>query len=444
MLELDSPDFRISRQLRLDTLVRLRWLAIAGQSIAIFVVGYVLGFPLAIMECSALIACSVALNIYLTFAYPATHRLDINPALAMLLYDSMQLAGLLYLTGGLTNPFSVLMSAPVVISATALPARHTMLLAAFSVIAVSFMMFYHRPLPWLPEGSFTIPVVFKVGVWISVVLNILFTSIYAWRVADEARKLAGALAATELVLQREQHLTALDGLAAAAAHELGTPLATIALVAKEMEKTAGPNSDFAEDIRLLRSQSERCREILRQLTSLSSENGGPLASLSLSALVEEAAQPHRGFEVEVTLLPGPGQGREPVTVRNPGLIYGLGNLIENAVDFARSKVEIGWHYDSENVSIEIVDDGPGFRADVLDRIGEPYVSFRPDRERPAAGGGLGLGLFIAKSLLERTGASVRFTNSERRDRGATVTVSWSRTTFEQSDPQQFALREMHG
>src|SRR5690606_24426774 len=140
---------------------------------------------------------------------------------------------------------------------------------------------------------------------------------------------------------------------------------TIALVAKEMEKTAGPNSDFAEDIRLLRSQSERCREILRQLTSLSSENGGPLASLSLSALVEEAAQPHRGFEVEVTLLPGPGQGREPVTVRNPGLIYGLGNLIENAVDFARSKVEIGWHYDSENVSIEIVDDGPGFRADVL-------------------------------------------------------------------------------
>src|SRR5690606_30852320 len=116
---------------------------------------------------------------------------------------------------------------------------------------------------------------------------------------------------------------------------------------------------------------------------------------------------------------------------------------ENAVDFARSKVEIGWHYDSENVSIEIVDDGPGFRADVLDRIGEPYVSFRPDRERPAAGGGLGLGLFIAKSLLERTGASVRFTNSERRDRGATVTVSWSRTTFEQSDPQQFALREMH-
>lgn len=441
MIELDSPDFRISRKLRLDTLIRLRWLAIGGQSVAILVVGYFLGFPLAVAECAALIACSVALNIYLTLAFPATHRLDLGPALAMLLYDGMQLAGLLYLTGGITNPFVVLMLVPVVISATALPARHTILLAAFSVFAVTFMMFQHRPLPWMPEASFTIPPVYKAGVWVAVVLTTLFTCVYAWRVADEARKLAGALAATELVLQREQHLTALDGLAAAAAHELGTPLATIALVAKEMEKSAGPDSEFAEDIRLLRSQSERCRDILRQLTSLSSETGSPLSRLPLTSLVEEVAAPHREFGIEVALVAGTLKGREPVTVRNPGLIYGMGNLVENAVDFARKHVEILWRYDDETVAIEIVDDGPGFRAEMLDRIGEPYLTYRPERDRPAGGGGLGLGLFIAKSLLERTGATVRFSNSERRDRGATVTVSWNRRSFEYPDPHQFAIRE---
>lgn len=430
MDEVGTPDFRISRRLRLNTLIKLRWLAVTGQSAAVVIVAFVLDFPLPVIESGALIACSAVLNIYLTFAYPANHRLNLVPALALLTYDAMQLAGLLYLTGGLTNPFALLMAVPVVISATAMPIRHTALLGVFVIVVVTFLMFFHRPLPWTQGAELAVPVMYMAGVWFAVVSTILFTSIYVWRVADEARKLAGALAATELVLQREQHLSALDGLAAAAAHELGTPLATISLVAKEMEKAAGASSEFAEDIRLMRTQADRCREILKQLNSLSSESSGPLSRLPLTSLVEEAVAPHRDFGVEVSLRAGSVSGREPVTIRNPGVIYGLGNLVENAVDFASRRVEIAWRYDEDLIAIDITDDGPGFRADMLDRIGEPYVSHRPAGERGSGAGGLGLGLFIAKSLLERSGATVHFANSERRGLGATVTVSWPRKVFE--------------
>jgi two-component system sensor histidine kinase RegB len=425
-----TPDFRISRRLRLTTLIRLRWLAVAGQSAAVLIVAYYLGFPLPVIECAALIAISAALNIYLALAFPANHRLGLGPALALLTYDALQLAGLLYLTGGLTNPFALLMTVPVVISATAMPLRHTAMLGSLVILVVTLLVFFHRPLPWLPGTELAIPVVYVAGVWFAVVSTILFTSIYAWRVADEARKLAGALAATELVLQREQHLSALDGLAAAAAHELGTPLATIALVAKEMERAVGADSEFSDDIRLLRTQSERCREILKQLTSLSSETGGPLSRLPLTSLVEEVASAYRDFGVVIDLRAGSVRGAEPVTLRNPGVLYGLGNLVENAVDFAARRVEILWRYDESMIAIEITDDGPGFHADMLDRIGEPYISDRSATDRAAGAGGLGLGLFIAKSLLERSGATVRFANSEKRGLGATVTVAWSRRAFE--------------
>lgn len=432
MDDLRSPDFGTSGQLRLNTLIKLRWLALAGQSLAVFVVAIVLEFPMPVAECVTLIAGSAALNVYLALAYPANHRLQLRPALALLVYDALQLAGLLYLTGGLTNPFSLLMVAPVVISATAMPVRHTVMLGVLVILLATGLMFHHRPLPWMAGMQLSIPVVYKTGVWFAVVSTILFTSIYVWRVADEARKLAGALAATELVLQREQHLSALDGLAAAAAHELGTPLATISLVAREMEHAIPADSEFAEDIRLLRTQSERCREILKQLTSLSTESGGPLSRLSLTALVEEAVAPHRDYGVEVRLQAGRTAGPEPVSFRNPGVIYGLGNLVENAVDFARSRVEVSWSYDEQGVSIEIVDDGPGFRAEVLDRIGEPYISYRSHMHKDDGAGGLGLGLFIARSLLGRSGATVQFGNSTRHGYGAAVRVSWSRENFEYS------------
>jgi len=290
----------------------------------------------------------------------------------------------------------------------------------------SLLVFFHLPLPWIEGQPLAIPFLYVAGMWMAVVSSIAFTAIYAWRIADEARQLGNALAATELVLQREQHLSALDGLAAAAAHELGTPLATIALVAKEMQRALGEDPKFQEDVALLRSQTERCREILKRLTSLSTESEEHLARLPLTSLVEEVTAPHREFGIAIKLEPGERVGPEPVGRRNPGVLYGLGNLVENAVDFAKSTVNVGWSWNDQRILLQVRDDGPGFPPDIIDRIGEPYMSTRQGAE---PGGGLGLGLFIAKTLLERSGATLRFQNDPERGQGALVEVTWTRDAF---------------
>jgi two-component system sensor histidine kinase RegB len=423
---LTTPDFEQAHRLRLNTLIRLRWLAVVGQSVTVVVVAYWLDFPLPVSLCFALIACSAWLNLYLTFRYPSAHRLAPSSALATLLFDSLQLAGLLYLTGGLTNPFSLLLTVPVVISATTLSLKMTAVLGGLVMAMASALVFYHFPLPWIEGAELTIPFVYVAGMWMAVFSSITFTAVYAWRVAEEARLLANALAATELVLQREQHLSALDGLAAAAAHELGTPLATITVVAKEMERALGNDPKYREDVILLRSQSERCREILKRLTSLSTESDEHLARLPLTSLIEEVTAPHRDFGIAIRLQPGERIGEEPVGHRNPGVIYGLGNLVENAVDFAAGVVTVSWRWDDTAVIIDVIDDGPGFPPEILDRIGEPYMSTRQGAE---PGGGLGLGLFIAKTLLERSGATLSFFNANQRGQGAVVQVAWSREQF---------------
>ncbi|MHA6642688.1 ActS/PrrB/RegB family redox-sensitive histidine kinase [Mesorhizobium sp. A623] len=421
-----APDFRQSQRLRLNTLIRLRWLAIVGQSVTVIIVAYGLQFPLPVGLCFAFIASSAWLNVILALRFPAAHRLKPLAALAILVFDSLQLAGLLYMTGGLTNPFSLLMTVPVVISAASLPLRLTALLCVLAMGTATLLVFFHQPLPWTSGAQLALPFVYVAGMWMALFSSISFTAIYAFRVAEEARLLANALAATELVLQREQHLSALDGLAAAAAHELGTPLATIALVAKEMEKALGTDSKYREDVTLLRSQSERCREILKRLTSLSSEGEPQLSKLPLTSLVEEVIAPHRDFGISITLLPGERIGPEPVGRRNPGVLYGLGNLVENAVDFASTKVTIRWNWNDTSVNFSITDDGPGIPAEIIDRIGEPYMSTRQGAE---PGGGLGLGLFIAKTLLERSGATLTFNNSNGPGEGAVVSVGWPRASF---------------
>jgi two-component system sensor histidine kinase RegB len=228
------------------------------------------------------------------------------------------------------------------------------------------------------------------------------------------------------VLQREQHLSNLDGLAAAAAHELGTPLATIALVSKEMMRELEADSPLREDASLLRSQAERCRQILQKLSSLSGEGDSHIGRLPLSSLMEEVAAPHRSFGVELSVAPGSVAG-EPVFARNAGILYGLGNLVENAVDFASTRVAFDAAWDRDSVTIVIRDDGPGFAREMIERLGEPFLTSRR-RDPEATGGGLGLGLFIAKTLLERSGASVEFANSAKAEvPGAIVRVRWSRS-----------------
>lgn len=434
-----SPDYPLlpassTGRLRLDTLVRLRWLAVIGQSIAVTGVHFGLGYVLPFGLCFLLIAISAWLNIALRIRYPMSQRLGVWPAAGLLAYDLTQLAALLYLTGGLQNPFAILFLAPVMISATTLPPRFTFALGALSVFYASGLVFLRHPLPWAPGQTLELPYVYIVGIWTSISLGIAFTAIYAWRVADEARALAEALSATEFVLAREQHLTQLDGLAAAAAHELGTPLATITLVTKEMAREIPPDSPLGEDIALLREQVARCRGILGKLTSLGSDGeASPMEQLSLGHLVEEVAGPQRPFGVPITVIKD-GEGAQPICRRNPGVIYGLGNIVDNAVDFARSGVIIEERWNDQFVEIVVRDDGPGFAPDVLLRIGEPYVTTRGAGQRHAdePASGLGLGLFIARSLIERTGAVITTTNAPQPQSGAVVSVHWPRQAFERT------------
>ncbi len=422
-----------ARHLRLDTLVRLRWLAIVGQGVAVAGVRFGLGFSLPFALCFLVIGVSVWVNILLRIQYPASHRLSDNIATALLAFDILQLAGLLYLTGGLENPFAMLFLAPVLISATALTPERTLGLGLLAVGCATFLVLVHKPLPWFPGQSFTLPFLYVTGIWTAILLGTAFTGIYAWRVAEEARQLAQALAATELVLAREQHLSQLDGLAAAAAHELGTPLATIALVTKEMIHSMPKEGPVGEDLKLLQEQVERCRTILTKLTSMGQEDETEfLETISLSHLVEEIVEPQRavGFDVTVTAS---GDGPEPIGRRNPGVVYGLSNILDNATDFAESKVTIEASWSPHEVSIEIRDDGPGYAPDILLRVGEPYVTTRSAAERTEdseEGGGLGLGLFIAKTLIERSGAELTLTNAAPPASGAIARIVWPRHAFD--------------
>jgi two-component system sensor histidine kinase RegB len=418
------------RNVRLDTLVRLRWLAVIGQTAAVLVVYYGLDFDLPIWSCLGVILTSAWLNVALRLKFYPTQRLEPDRAAWLLAFDIAELAVLLFLTGGLQNPFAFLFLAPVLLSATALPPRFTVLLGTFAVACATVLVFVHLPLPWDAEQPLKIEPIYMIGVWFSILLSIGFIGVYAWQITEESRQLTDALAATELVLAREQHLSQLDGLAAAAAHELGTPLSTITVIAKELENAIPAHAPHGEDVRLLREQARRCREILGKLTQLSA-GGAPFDSMPVSALIEEVVAPYRNFGVEIEVGAGAREGEEPAGARNAAILYGLGNLMENAVDFAESRVTITPRWTEDTVEVAIADDGPGFSADIMIRIGEPYVTSRgvgSDAEEP---GGLGLGFFIAKTLLERSGALLSFENRNAPNHGAVVTVRWARSDFGQ-------------
>jgi len=420
------------RNVRLDTLVRLRWLAIIGQTTAVLGIYFGLGFALPLWSCLAVIALSAWLNVALRLRFHMTQRLDPDRAAWLLAFDIGELAVLLYLTGGLQNPFAFLFLAPVLLSATALPPRFTLTLGAFAAACASVLLFAHYPLPWSNEDVPQFPPVYMLGVWLSLLLAIGFIGVYAWQITEESRQLTDAIAATELVLAREQHLSQLDGLAAAAAHELGTPLSTIAVIAKELENAIAADSPHGDDVRLLREQATRCRDILAKLTELSA-NDAPFDRTPLSALIEEVVAPHRNFGVAIEVTAPPVRGGEPASARNPAILYVLGNLLENAVDFARSRVSVGTRWNEDIVEVAIGDDGSGFAPEIMDRIGEPYLtSRRHDAKSDAESAGLGLGLFIAKTLLERSGATLSFENRAMPEHGAIVTVRWSRRGFERT------------
>lgn len=413
-------------RVRLRTLIVLRWLAAFGQTVAVLFVRYGLDVEFPLGWALAAIGVSVALNIALTLMRRAQELALEWEAAAQLAYDVVQLAVLLALTGGLQNPFVFLFVAPVAVSATILRPAVTAMLAALTFACVGAISVLRLPLPW-PEGQapFDLPALYQLGIAAAVLVGLGFTSVYAWRVAAEEERLNIALAAVQAVLAREQTLSALGGLAAAAAHELGTPLATIHLVAKEMARGLAPDDPRAEDLQLLVTQSERCRAILGQLSARREQGDVMLQRAPIRVLLEEIAGPHEGLGAEIVIT---AEGEGPLDVkRMPQIVHALGGIVENAVGFARSRVDIEAQWSAERVEITVRDDGPGFAPAILNRIGEPYLT---ERDREGMAGGLGLGFFISKTLLERTGAKLDVRNRRPPNQGAVVKTVWPRTSIE--------------
>lgn len=412
-------------RVRLRTLVYIRWAAVAGQLVSLLVVHYGLGFPLPIAWALAAVAVSALLNIAVTARRPLGAYLEDRPAALFLAYDIVQLSVLLYLSGGLQNPFSVLILAPVIVSASVLSWRSTVSLGALSAVSITVLALWHQPFPWRGAG-FPLPELYVLGIWEALALAIVFIATYVGSVAQEARQMSNALAATQMALAREQRLSALGGLAAAAAHELGSPLATIAVAAKEMKRAVEKGSALAEDVDLLIEQSDRCRDILAALSQRpDTDPGEPFAQLPISALVEASGEPYAGGPITLDFHRQPldvSEAFEPNVARSPEILHGLGTLIENAVQFGKSRVDVDTSWDAQSVTVTVRDDGPGFTAGVRERLGEPYVSSRDDE------GHMGLGVFIASTLLEHTGAELSFTNAQ--SGGANVAVRWNRATIE--------------
>lgn len=434
---------------RLRTLIYLRWMAIGGQLAAITVASEVYGFDLPLGLCYLAVGASVIANLVAIFLFPRNKRMTEAEALLALLFDLSQLSFLLFLTGGLTNPFAILILAPVVISASALELRTTLVLGAMAVLYVSLLAVIKVPLR--AGGTvLSVPPVFEFGFWLAIVIGIVFLSLYTRRVALEIRSMSDALLATQMALAREQKLTDLGGVVAAAAHELGTPLATIKLVSAEMMEDLEDRPELAEDAKLIRDQADRCRDILRGM-GRAGKDDTHLRQAPLAAVLKEAAEPHvaRGKTVHFALAPGPeGDDRQPTVLRRPEVIHGLRNLVQNAVDFAAATVWVDASWTDRSLTVRIADDGAGYPAHIIGRIGDPFVRSRRTAQEVLAKRpeyeGMGLGLFIAKTLLERTGAELSFANGsdpflapdERPERcGAVVEVVWPRAAIT-ADPAQ--------
>ncbi len=415
---------------RLATLILMRWGAIVGQALALLFVDFGLDFTVRLAAGLSVVGASVVLNLALSVLRPLRERPGEAALASLLAFDIVQLGALLYLTGGLENPFAFLLLAPLTVSATILGLRSTILLGGLALASVTVLAIDHAPLPW-GAGGFSLPETYVIGAWVALALGIGFFASYTWRVAEDARLMQNALAATQLALARQQQLSALDGIAAAAAHELGTPLGTIAVVARELAGEVAPGSPAAADVALILDEVARCRDILARLDGNTPESAalGPHPELPVDSVVSAAARRHADPAVRLDIRAAPegsDGGAPPLVPNRPEIVHGIGSLVQNAVQFASLRVTVATSWSRDRISVCVEDDGPGFPTRALDRLGEPFMSTRPGND-----GHMGLGIFIARSLLERIGARLSFENGP--GGGARVRIDWDRALLAAAD-----------
>lgn len=428
-----------SHWIRLRTLIVLRWIAIFGQLVTIAIAQTVFSLNLPLGFCLLAVSAAVVSNFIAIYAFPENKRLSEAEVVSMLLFDIAQLCFLLYLSGGLNNPFALLVLAPVTISASVLRLKSTILLGGTAFVLLTAVGFFHVPLRTREGFVMRMPQDFMFGFWIAITIGLGFIAGYARRISIEIHSMSDALLATQMALVREQKLTDLGGVVAAAAHELGTPLATIKLVSSELASEL-EDPDHREDACLIRDQADRCRDILRSM-GRAGKDDKHMQNAPLDTLIREAAEPHshRGINIHYLVAPEvDGETEQPFVKRQPEIIHGVRNFVQNAVDFAAENVWIDASWTESAILITISDDGPGYPPQVIGRLGDPFLRHRKTAEETAQRPeyeGMGLGLFIAKTLLERSGASVRFSNGsdpfltveERPSRsGAVVNVRWPR------------------
>lgn len=423
--QLFSPAW-VRTGVRLRTLGLIRWFAIAGQSGALLFAYFGLGFRFPLLPALLVVAASALVNIVTAALRPGAMRLRERSAAAFLAFDVCQLGALLFLTGGLQNPFAILLIAPIAVSATILSGRATAVLCALTLLAISVIAVVHQPLPWT-EGRLELPLTYVAGIWVALSVGILFLAAYTWRVTEEARQMSEALSAAQLGLVREQRASALGALAAAAAHELGTPLGTIAITAREIARELPEGSPLAEDARLLLTQTERCRTILAELAQRPDSQTEGYGRIPINTLIDAAAHRNEPGRIELVVESGPMTGMAqtpvPLVAWSPEIIHGIATLIENALSFAANRVTVATRWSADEIAVTIADDGPGFPPGVLERLGEPYLTVRDRRDQH-----MGLGVFIAQTLLGRSGAELAFRN--RAAGGAEITARWDRAAIE--------------
>ena len=415
----DFLQYEEDLQLEKKTVVVLRWIALIGQLITIYIVNFFLKFELPLMYCTLTIFFGGLTNVFIQFNFKRNYLNNLESTI-LLFYDVIQLSVIIYLTGGITNPFVLFLIVPGVVSSTLLNLSSTLFLSIMTVFSLILLTFNYLPLPNPGNLHFHVPDYYVYAITSALIIILFFLNYFGFRFGSEARKRGKALNKLEIILAKEQELESIGHQAAAAAHSLGTPLSTITVIAKELKKEIPNDSKYIEDINILTTQAKKCGEILKKISQRKIVEDEYISNITLQDLLDEIIRSFSEISDKKISLDLKNANQKIPIQRSAEITYGLRNFIGNAVKYSKSKIDIILKIENKRIEIQITDDGPGFPDDIFKLIGEPYIFSKSKKLKSKSG--LGLGTFIGKTLLERKKATVYFSNTETS--GASVNISW--------------------